>query len=207
MSKHQPAGIRAENIHIYWAWKSMKQRCNNPKCRAYKNYGKRGISVCGEWAEFEPFLEWALSSGYVNGFDIDRIDNNKGYSPDNCRWVSRKTNINNRRKTILLTVNDLCLPRTEWEEMLNLPKGIVKAWFVTHGKQYAEKRIMDVILNGYTRKNYSYSHTKSIQHESGRKFPSFKKAAEYYGIASSSISNSLRNDKPTRVGRFHVIEN
>lgn len=55
--------LRQKNIEIYWAWKSMKQRTQNPKCSAYKNYGARGIRVCKEWQIFEPFCKWALSAG------------------------------------------------------------------------------------------------------------------------------------------------
>lgn len=60
--------IRTENKSIYWAWKAMKQRCKNPKCKAYKNYGARGIKVCNEWEKFEPFLSWCLENGYQKGF-------------------------------------------------------------------------------------------------------------------------------------------
>lgn len=74
--------IRTENKSIYWAWKAMKQRCKNPKCKAYKNYGARGIKVCNEWEKFEPFLSWCLENGYQKGLDLDRRDNNGNYSPD-----------------------------------------------------------------------------------------------------------------------------
>ena len=67
--------LRQKNIEIYWAWKSMKQRTQNPKCSAYKNYGERGIRVCKEWQIFEPFCKWALSAGWNKGLDLDRINN------------------------------------------------------------------------------------------------------------------------------------
>ena len=66
------------------------------------NYQDRGITVCDEWLVFESFRDWALSHGYKEGFQIDRIDNDKGYCPENCRWVSPKENTNNRRNTIRL---------------------------------------------------------------------------------------------------------
>lgn len=97
--------LRSENKNIYWAWKAMKQRCKNPNCKAYKNYGERGIKVCEEWEEFEPFLSWSLSNGYSKGLDLDRKDNDGNYTPDNCRWISREENINNRRNTIKISVN------------------------------------------------------------------------------------------------------
>ncbi len=156
--------LRQQNKEIYWCWKSIKQRCQNTKCKAYKNYGARGISVCNEWQEFEPFYEWSLLSGYEKGKDIDRIDNNKGYSPDNCRWVSRKENINNRRNTIILECNGKKMSRTKWEDELQLPKGIIKSWVITHGKEYAERRLSDIIKNGYIEKDYGYSHKKKVKH-------------------------------------------
>lgn len=82
---------------LYRRWASMLQRCNNTKNPEYKNYGGRGISVCQEWHNFPCFMEWALGAGYAPSLTIDRIDNNLGYGPENCRWVTQKTNNNNKR--------------------------------------------------------------------------------------------------------------
>ena len=95
----------------------MRQRCYNPRTREYANYGGRGITVCDEWRErgqFVAFRDWALANGWKKGLDIDRKDNSKGYSPDNCRFVSRKANLNNRRITKLLIAFGERKPFMEW---------------------------------------------------------------------------------------------
>lgn len=90
---------------LYSVWRAMLQRVGVTKGATEKvkhNYKYRGITVCDEWLIFENFRDWALSHGYKEGLQIDRRDNDRGYCPENCRWVSTKENVNNRRNTILL---------------------------------------------------------------------------------------------------------
>ena len=90
---------------IYSVWRDMLKRAGVFKGASEKEkraYQDRGITVCDEWLVFENFRDWALSHGYSDGLEIDRKDNNKCYHPDNCRWVSRRENVNNRRNTIRL---------------------------------------------------------------------------------------------------------
>ena len=82
-------------------WRSIKFRCLNPKCKAYKYYGESGITICNEWLNPNSFIEWCIISGYKEGLEIDRIDNTKGYSPTNCRFISTSENCKNRRSTKL----------------------------------------------------------------------------------------------------------
>jgi hypothetical protein len=87
-----------KGIHpLYRVWSNMLSRCSNPKVEFYANYGGRGIVVCKEWLNYVPFKEWAMSNGYNSGLEIDRINNNSNYSPENCRWVTGSINSRNRR--------------------------------------------------------------------------------------------------------------
>lgn len=83
---------------LYRIWCGMKGRCKNPTNKAYKDYGGRGITICDEWdKDFSAFRDWALGHGYEDWLSIDRVDNDKGYSPDNYRWATAKEQSNNRR--------------------------------------------------------------------------------------------------------------
>lgn len=85
---------------LYGVWLSMKFRCSNNKAREYPHYGGRGISVCREWREdYLSFERWATENGYYPGLEIDRIDNDGGYEPGNCRFTNRQTNMRNTRRT------------------------------------------------------------------------------------------------------------
>lgn len=100
---------------------NMKQRCYNKNAKSFTDYGGRGIKVCDEWFnDFQAFKEWALSNGYNDTLTIDRIDNNKGYSPNNCRWVDRKTQNRNRKNVKYYTINGDTHCLSEWCEILGL---------------------------------------------------------------------------------------
>lgn len=94
------------NDPLYGVWNSMKKRCNNPNNKYFCNYGGRGITVSDEWNDSFYTFYIDMNIGYKKGLNIDRIDNNKGYSKENCRWVTRKENNRNTRSNIRLIPGD-----------------------------------------------------------------------------------------------------
>jgi len=119
-TKHGMVGTR-----LYGLWKSMKTRCYIKSHKGYKEYGGRGIKVCEEWHNFKNFYKWASLNGYKDNLSIDRIDNNKGYEPSNCRWITLKQQQYNKRNNHYLTFCGITKTLTEWANEYNLqPKTI-----------------------------------------------------------------------------------
>lgn len=86
---------------LYTTWSNMRERCLNKRHPHYKNYGGRCIKVCHEWMNnYVSFSSWARTNGYKENLTLDRIDNNKGYSPKNCRWVTRFKQNRNLRNNV-----------------------------------------------------------------------------------------------------------
>ena len=87
----------ASQGHLYKVWVGMRKRCRNPNSSDYPRYGGRGIKVCRAWEHFETFCAWAISNGYTDDLTIERKDNEKGYSPSNCRWATMSQQGRNTR--------------------------------------------------------------------------------------------------------------
>ena len=129
-TKNQTHGMK--HTRIYEIWCGMKKRCCNENGRSYARYGGRGITVCEEWKnDFSAFYNWAMQNGYAENLTIDRIDNSKGYCPENCRWITNKEQQNNKRNNVLYTYNGETKTLAEWSESLGicyktLQKRIIK---------------------------------------------------------------------------------
>lgn len=121
MAKHlfeslERHGMSQNNL-LYRRWAMMKNRCNNPNNIAYDRYGGRGIKVCDEWNKsFPSFYEWAINNGFREDLSLDRIDNNKGYSPENCRWATRFEQARNVRRNHMITYNGKTQCIGAWSE-------------------------------------------------------------------------------------------
>lgn len=110
---------------IYGIWRSMRSRCENPKDAAFHNYGGRGITVCDRWQSFENFL--ADMGERPAGMSLDRIDNDSGYAPENCRWASRARQARNSRQARLLTVDGETLALADWSDRFGVKIGTIWA--------------------------------------------------------------------------------
>lgn len=119
------------NTKEYQSWICMKRRCYDPKCSSYKYYGGRGIKVCDEWNN--SFLSFFKDLGYKpsKNHSLDRIDNNKDYMPENCKWSTKSEQVNNRRKfkkqnkIVLLEYNGKKQGIKEWSVELNILVGTI----------------------------------------------------------------------------------
>lgn len=109
---------------LFSVWRLMMERCFNPKHKPYKNYGGRGITVCKRWQSVTNFVS-DMYPTYQPGKEIDRIDNDGNYEPKNCRWVTRKTNCNNRRSTQLIEIGGKTQSISQWAEEYQINAGTV----------------------------------------------------------------------------------
>lgn len=129
-TKHSQSGTRLYSIFYH-----MHDRCEKKQCKDYKNYGGRGISVCGEWnrvSGFVAFHEWAMKNGYHDGLSIDRKDANGNYEPDNCRWATDKIQANNQRRNHRILYSGKEYTISQLSELLSIDAGVL--WYrITHG--------------------------------------------------------------------------
>jgi hypothetical protein len=118
LSDHPLAGI----------WCAMISRCENSDNPGYHNYGGRGITVCAEWKEsLSAFVAWAEQNGWQKGLQIDRINNDCGYAPENCRFVTGTINSRNTRHNRIITAHGMTKCLAEWAEYSGLPACLISS--------------------------------------------------------------------------------
>lgn len=107
-------------------WCGMKARCYTKSNISYKSYGAKGVSICNEWLGehgFENFHKWAVSNGYKDGLEIDRINTHGNYEPSNCQWVTKAENQRKQRNTRFFEVNGINKNINEWCKFLRISKA------------------------------------------------------------------------------------
>lgn len=108
----------------YYTWTGMKNRCLNPRNRAWKNYGGRGIKVCVRW--LESYQNFRVDMGpKPPGATLERINNNGNYTPSNCRWATRKEQTGNTRRVRLITFQGVTKPCGWWADRYGIPRTTV----------------------------------------------------------------------------------
>jgi len=110
---------------IYKIWCGIKQRCTNPHLKGWLRYGGRGIQIDPEWLEFKNFCRWALSNGYGDKLQIDRIDPNGNYEPKNCRWVTPSEQQRNRTNNRFIAHRGESRTLSEWSEDTGIPGATI----------------------------------------------------------------------------------
>lgn len=121
--KHSHARRGTQPTPTYKTWQAMMTRCYNEKAKSFKDYGGRGIKVCDGWHLFENFL--AHMGERPEGMTLDRIDSNKGYTPENCRWATKITQARNTRVNCIVTYNGSQMTQAEFAETLGLKQSTV----------------------------------------------------------------------------------
>lgn len=112
-----------KNKRVYNIWLGIKARCYNKNSDNFKYYGGRGIKICDEWLNNPvAFYNWSMENGYSEKLEIDRIDNDKNYSPNNCRWTTRKNQNRNSSHNNFITYNGKTKCLTEWAEELGIKR-------------------------------------------------------------------------------------
>lgn len=126
--RHGMAGKRLERIYA-----GMKIRCYDKNATNYPLYGGRGITICQEWLDdVVNFIEWSLANGYSDDLTIDRIDVSKGYSPQNCRWVDRYTQANNKTDSHFVEIDGERHTISEWSRISGVNHTTI-LYRVNHG--------------------------------------------------------------------------
>lgn len=139
--KHDPDNRGMSRMPLYHIWKAMLRRCKSENDPAFRNYGARGIRVCEEWHKFAAFNSGALEQGHAHGLDVDRIDNDGPYSPENCRLVTRRINARNTRQCLALNIDGQTMTAVEAAESfgihyITLLSRLRRGWSLTRARRW-----------------------------------------------------------------------
>lgn len=151
MAKRKNWGRKRQASYPVWA--AMIQRCNNPSSTAYANYGARGIAVCDDWQQFDGFLQ--DMGNPPEGMTLERIDNDKGYCKENCKWATRLEQANNRRGLRLVTYGGRTQSLRRWAMELGMHYLTLYRRIVLNG--WDVPRAIETPVNTRKRNRYATS--------------------------------------------------
>lgn len=142
---HREGLVKRNTVHshrdtrLYGIWNKIKDRCFNPNCKRFSDYGGRGITVCREWKDsFQAFFDWAMENGYKDSLTIDRKDPNGNYEPTNCRWSTYKEQGNNKRNNRLITVHGKTHTVGEWASIVGIKYSTLYSRIYRNGMNTTE---------------------------------------------------------------------
>lgn len=188
-----------EIARVYGVWQGMWRRCTSTKSTAYKDYGGRGIHVVDEWADFNIFCQWMLDNESAPGLQIDRIDVNGPYSPDNCRLVTSKVNNNNRRNNRRLALWGETKTIAEWADdpRCAVSKSIIENRINKLGWTDYEKVLTSP--RDRTRKSQNPTHCKH-GHE-------YTEGNTYYSKSAPHLKKCRKCHSTRQAARYHKLRN
>ena len=145
-----------KNKRLRHIFKGMEARCYNKNDKAYRWYGAKGIKIYQEWLNnYISFENWALSNGYQDDLTIDRIDENKDYCPENCRWITGSDNAKYKSTTYILTVDGISHTGKEWPKSLNLGISTINKMLRKYDEELVKEFICRRLANpNLTRKSH-----------------------------------------------------
>lgn len=135
---------------LYSIWRHMKHRCTNINDKDYNYYGGKGIKACKDWDNYENFRDWAVSSGYDDTLTIDRINPNKDYEPNNCRWITSSENsarVVHTKSARFLDVDGELKNETQWAKEIGVVQQTIHAWIKKYGENGAIEKIKERLKN------------------------------------------------------------
>jgi hypothetical protein len=186
-----------EVVRIHTVWRTMQYRCLNPKSKDYPNYGGRGITISSEWLDFEVFCQWMLDNGAKQGIQIDRVDNDKGYSPENCRLVTPTENNRNRRSNRFLTVWGETKCVSQWEDD---PRCVVSKYVIENRINSLGWEDLEKVLTtpkDIVRKSNNPTHCKKGGHE-------YTYENTYYSKSAPHLKKCRKCHANRQLSRYHT---
>lgn len=145
-----------KNKRLGKIFRQIKMRCYNSNNLDYKWYGAKGIKICDEWiSNPKAFEDWSISNGYNDYLSIDRKDEKKDYSPENCRWITTKDNAKYKSTTKVIEVDNVCYTGREWSKILKLGTNTVNTLL----REYPEEQVKEFIrrrLQDLTKSRHSH---------------------------------------------------
>lgn len=125
-------------------YRHMYRRCYDQMDKHYIYYGSAGITICDEWLyDAEKFILWALDNGYEIGLSIERKDITKGYSPENCEWISKEAQARNKSNNVFIKFKNEVHCLAEWGEKLNMDGQVAKRYLLKHGGRIVDNPNID----------------------------------------------------------------